>query len=107
MVRTQCGQMDSSLVTLADFICSMLDRKSTRLNSSHLVISYAGFFLEKRIAPPNCGTLSFICVHLRPAMFLLRPNGNSKPDIGCSKFFLTLTRAYRSPLLPPAARSRA
>src|ERR1039457_4183859 len=26
-----------------------LDRKSTRLNSSHLVISYAGFFLKKEI----------------------------------------------------------
>src|SRR5256885_13226491 len=27
-----------------------LDRKSTRLNSTHLVISYAGFFLKKRTA---------------------------------------------------------
>src|SRR2546426_5059757 len=35
----------------------ILDRKSTRLNSSHLVISYAVFCLKKkkkkRIAPPN------------------------------------------------------
>src|SRR2546426_4915785 len=28
------------------------DRKSTRLNSSHLVISYAVFCLKKKIAPP-------------------------------------------------------
>src|SRR5256885_2569667 len=32
-----------------------LDRKSTRLNSSHPVISYAGFFLKKKkkIHPPT------------------------------------------------------
>src|SRR5256885_1636148 len=28
--------------------CLPIDRKSTRLNSSHLVISYAGFCLEKK-----------------------------------------------------------
>src|SRR5256885_12578027 len=30
-----------------------LDRKSTRLNSSHLVISYAGFCLKKKSPPPT------------------------------------------------------
>src|SRR5256885_4683362 len=30
-----------------------LDRKSTRLNSSHLVISYAAFCLTKKIKPTN------------------------------------------------------
>src|SRR5256885_10768145 len=30
-----------------------LDRKSTRLNSSHLVISYAVFCLKKKSSPPN------------------------------------------------------
>src|SRR5256885_8592477 len=29
------------------------DRKSTRLNSSHLVISYAGFCLTKKRRPPS------------------------------------------------------
>src|SRR5256885_11381946 len=29
------------------------DRKSTRLNSSHLVISYAVFCLKKKNTPPN------------------------------------------------------
>src|SRR5256885_9742768 len=29
--------------------CSLADRKSTRLNSSHLVISYAVFCLKKKI----------------------------------------------------------
>src|SRR3989454_6151279 len=31
-----------------DAICRTLDRKSTRLNSSHLVISYAVFCLKKK-----------------------------------------------------------
>src|SRR5205807_10564102 len=30
------------------YICQYLDRKSTRLNSSHLVISYAVFCLKKK-----------------------------------------------------------
>src|SRR5256885_10085627 len=30
-------------------VCQRLDRKSTRLNSSHLVISYAVFCLKKKI----------------------------------------------------------
>src|SRR2546426_8271983 len=32
------------------------DRKSTRLNSSHLVISYAVFCLKKKTSLPNCTT---------------------------------------------------
>src|SRR5688500_19740130 len=32
--------------------CSRIDRKSTRLNSSHLVISYAVFCLKKKIQQP-------------------------------------------------------
>src|SRR5256885_6021655 len=30
------------------FLCDAIDRKSTRLNSSHLVISYAVFCLKKK-----------------------------------------------------------
>src|SRR5256885_10809830 len=33
-------------------LCASLDRKSTRLNSSHLVISYAVFCLKKTKPPP-------------------------------------------------------
>src|SRR5260221_7558928 len=33
--------------------CSAQDRKSTRLNSSHTVISYAVFCLKKKKATPN------------------------------------------------------
>src|SRR5256885_10898057 len=35
------------------------DRKSTRLNSSHLVISYAVFCLKKK--KYSCSTSSFLC----------------------------------------------
>src|SRR2546426_4887130 len=42
------------------------DRKSTRLNSSHLVISYAVFCLKKKKAPPALPVLCVrnLCVHL-------------------------------------------
>src|SRR5256885_5330421 len=33
--------------------CGRVDRKSTRLNSSHLVISYAVFCLKKKKYPPH------------------------------------------------------
>src|SRR5256885_12321262 len=38
-----------------DFGQGMLDRKSTRLNSSHLVISYAVFCLKKKNYKRLCG----------------------------------------------------
>src|SRR5688500_20016110 len=37
-----------------------LDRKSTRLNSSHLVISYAVFCLKKKIAQANIYELKYL-----------------------------------------------
>src|SRR5256885_6326828 len=45
------------------------DRKSTRLNSSHLVISYAVFCLKKKILRPN--------LQLNPA--LIPPRNNPPP----------------------------
>src|SRR5438067_4261098 len=33
------------------------DRKSTRLNSSHVSISYAVFCLKKKTRPPNAGSV--------------------------------------------------
>src|SRR5256885_8110183 len=41
-----CGQPQRSSTAAATF--SLRDRKSTRLNSSHLVISYAVFCLKKK-----------------------------------------------------------
>src|SRR5256885_5787704 len=37
------------------------DRKSTRLNSSHLVISYAVFCLKKKISQPSRTTYACFC----------------------------------------------
>src|SRR5437667_6509220 len=34
-----------------------IDRKSTRLNSSHITISYAGFCLKKKNSPSSCRRL--------------------------------------------------
>src|SRR5256885_8601783 len=39
-----------------DIVRGALDRKSTRLNSSHLVISYAVFCLKKKKKPTPCPT---------------------------------------------------
>src|SRR5256885_12063691 len=43
------------------------DRKSTRLNSSHLVISYAVFCLKKKTIPhsPHCRCLPPALIHKR------------------------------------------
>src|SRR5256885_9787270 len=41
------------------------DRKSTRLNSSHLVISYAVFCLKKKKNPPSDGGLISVCSIIR------------------------------------------
>src|SRR5438552_13859925 len=51
--------------TLQAALAPYADRKSTRLNSSHQIISYAVFCLKKKINPdPARGDLGF----LRPAM---------------------------------------
>src|SRR5256885_3081238 len=48
------------------------DRKSTRLNSSHLVISYAVFCLKKKknayMSRLPCSTISFLLTALRQAL---------------------------------------
>src|SRR5256885_8948699 len=38
------------------------DRKSTRLNSSHLVISYAVFCLKKKKVTPDDRAIDVVCV---------------------------------------------
>src|SRR5207302_4732652 len=47
-----------SEVTGAEFSAKSTDRKSTRLNSSHVKISYAVFCLKKKIKDLNIGVLS-------------------------------------------------
>src|SRR5437773_4333812 len=39
---------DGELADTADFVVSVPDRKTTRLNSSHITISYAVFCLKKK-----------------------------------------------------------
>src|SRR5205807_3479452 len=49
-----------------DLVHFLPDRKSTRLNSSHLVISYAVFCLKKKKEPLTCAVLQ----HTHVAMLL-------------------------------------
>src|SRR5256885_9603930 len=43
-----CGNKSGRLTRTARLVLCVRDRKSTRLNSSHLVISYAVFCLKKK-----------------------------------------------------------
>src|SRR5256885_3656287 len=56
MKLDQIEMVDAGVVqTATDILVDVLDRKSTRLNSSHLVISYAVFCLKKKnIEEPVC-----------------------------------------------------
>src|SRR3712207_8971177 len=49
-----------------------LDRKSTRLNSSHANISYAVFCLKKKIQRPNVHNISFLLPPTSSVTSLLR-----------------------------------
>src|SRR5690606_41161554 len=51
VIAKACGQMDLVQTTQKgtnDFVTNIEDRKSTRLNSSHVKISYAVFCLKKK-----------------------------------------------------------
>src|ERR1022692_913417 len=87
------------------------DRKSTRLNSSHLVISYAVFCLKKKIAklPEQCRFLhgrpeSSASLHYRNNRFL--GHAADHPDLEHHQsnsdcfFFLMIRRPPRSTLFP-------
>src|SRR5688500_19546462 len=47
----------SAMFGLLALALAAVDRKSTRLNSSHLVISYAVFCLKKKSSQPSAGTI--------------------------------------------------
>src|SRR5690606_40214815 len=51
------GPDDNMRISFAIFIRLTADRKSTRLNSSHVKISYAVFCLKKNKAPVHRGLL--------------------------------------------------
>src|SRR5260221_5504346 len=50
----------------AEFGIAVADRKSTRLNSSHTVISYAVFCLKKKQSPRRKGSAASANAQLRP-----------------------------------------
>src|SRR5439155_25583227 len=59
-----------------------LDRKSTRLNSSHVAISYAVFCLKKKnsrlpIIIPSCDSLCILCLSLSPLSLSPTPASTS------------------------------
>src|ERR1039458_6659553 len=74
---------------------SALDRKSTRLNSSHLGISYAVFCLKKKYGRSRCSPGAMI--------FDVFDNGTPALDgkaIRRQVFFLMMRRPPRSTLFP-------
>src|SRR5260221_13460330 len=48
MIRTRAGTLVTRPASMATSLAPQGDRKSTRLNSSHTVISYAVFCLKKK-----------------------------------------------------------
>src|SRR5256885_8814265 len=59
-----------------------IDRKSTRLNSSHLVISYAVFCLKKKIRHHHTGELTQpldLEYHTMPRLRLIVPIPSTRP----------------------------
>src|ERR1039457_5905763 len=85
------------------------DRKSTRLNSSHLVISYAAFCLKKQPTGPSVGPCPALAsgrgFSLRQRLRRdRRPEGPTPPIASRSVspyfFFLMIRRPPRSTLFP-------
>src|SRR6266850_1503354 len=79
------------------------DRKSTRLNSSHLVISYAVFCLKKKMTAPNVA--SFVALtpniaRLASLEYVTKPRSITSDEPGISVFFLMIRRPPRSTLFP-------
>src|SRR6267378_425136 len=78
-----------------------VDRKSTRLNSSHVEISYAVFCLKKNKQP---GTFSFLYDKndnvLAAAAYLAQQPGVDSTQIFLAVFFLMIRLPPRSTLFP-------
>src|SRR5699024_12626012 len=48
IVNTEYRSVENPVIRYVDLVSKESDRKSTRLNSSHVSISYAVFFLKKK-----------------------------------------------------------
>src|SRR5476649_2334288 len=81
------------------YVNETVDRKSTRLNSSHTVISYAVFCLKKKKKNPSC--LSRAC---QPSPAFPMPRRCELKHLlerrGLYLFFLMIRRPPRSTLFP-------
>src|SRR5256885_8649600 len=53
--RAKAARQRRRIASAAGVVAKSKDRKSTRLNSSHLVISYAVFCLKKKKNSPDAG----------------------------------------------------
>src|SRR5256885_10501558 len=71
----------------------LLDRKSTRLNSSHLVISYAVFCLKKKTLPPH-PPRHLITTHQLPV----------PPTLPRDRSISYISPRLHTPLSPPTSR---
>src|SRR3954466_1382033 len=90
------------------------DRKSTRLNSSHTIISYAVFCLKKKkqrhsarrgLSPPLCPAMIRLLRSLWDVLTALRSSSAWPPPSPAAScpvffFFLMIRRPPRSPLFP-------
>src|ERR1039457_2967911 len=104
----------SELQSPCNLVCRLLlgDRKSTRLNSSHLVISYAVFCLKKKeLRIQGIGLIGSVGMSSGCARAIGNQTGNiadassivistAGPGLGLCVFFLMIRRAPRSPLFP-------
>src|ERR1022692_681861 len=84
-----------------------LDRKSTRLNSSHLVISYAGFCFKKKILRP---THECCCANEVPHPYPPKTLYQIEAQVRQGSlffFFLMIRRPPRSTLFPSTTLFRS
>src|ERR1022692_2601735 len=77
-----------------------LDRKSTRLNSSHLVISYAVFCFEKNVRRVRIRRRDLAGGILSSSCRRRRRTKNCRCETGHYFFFLMIRRPPRSTLFP-------
>src|ERR1039457_2276673 len=92
----------SELQSPCNLVCRFcLDRKSTRLNSSHLVISYAVFCLKKKKAHADPRASRAGKPHGQRVLRIVRGEGRGKQGRQRRyRFFLMIRRPPRSTLFP-------
>src|ERR1022692_4568864 len=97
----------SELQSPCNLVCRLfLDRKSTRLNSSHLVISYAVFCLKKKTNDKDHRSLTAASVE-RPGGYSVSASSDGEDGAAAFWFFFFFLKDGAPPDLtpfpPPAA----